>query len=377
MTALAPPHLLDGLSALLRGDRVAWASLDVTSGQFLATCREEDALGLVHDALGRQSEPPGWPRALREEIAREARAAVATELLRRREIITVLDALAAPGIQAILLKGTPLAYSVYPQPHFRPRSDTDLLIRQDHVPLARAAMTELGYAATTYCDGELLFRQFEYARRDQFGLAHAFDFHWQISMHAAFADLLTYDELAAEAVPVPSLGPHARAPGMAHALLLACVHAAMHHQNLERLIWVYDVHLLCARLDQAERCRFADLARDKRVAAICAYQLRLAQSRFGTAAGATLARLGAAGPEASAVYLRRDRRWHDELVSNLRGLGRWSDRLRLLREVAFPNPDYMLEAYRIPHVRLGVALLPALYLHRGVRGVWKILTRRK
>jgi len=48
-----------------------------------------------------------------------------------------------------------------------------------------------------------------------------------------------------------------------------------------------------------------------------------------------------------------------------------------LREVAFPAPAYMLRAYRLDGVTAAGALLPALYVHRGLKGLWKVLLGRK
>jgi hypothetical protein len=379
MTAVLPAPLADGLAAVLRGEPVSWRSLGMEPDDLLAVCAEEDLTGLVHRQLANLSDL-GWPQGLRDELTREARAGAARELLRRRETVTVLDALAARDIHPILLKGTPLAYTVYESPSLRPRGDTDLLIAREQTDAVRRVMTGLGYAATNYCDGEFLFCQFELGKEDAFGVGHAFDFHWKISTQSAFADLLSYVELSVAAIPIPALGAHARAAGAVHALLLACVHPVMHHRNVERLVWIYDIHLLAARLSRAEFDRLAELAVRKGVAAICAHGLALARSRLGTPVpDEVIAALDAPGREAerSASYLEPARRWNDELLSNVRGLPRWTDRLRLLREVAFPAPGYMLRAYRLDRAALGRALLPALYVHRGVRGIWKALSNRK
>ena len=379
MNPALPTPLADGLAAVLRGERVSWRSLAVEPAAFLAGCAEEDLTGLVqHQVAGWPS--VDWPPGICEELTREARAGAVREALRRREVVAVLDALAARDVYPILLKGTPLAYTVYEDASLRARSDTDLLVPQARTDAVRRVMTGLGYTATNYSDGDLLFRQFEFAREDAFGVAHAFDFHWKISTESAFADLLSYDELAGEAVPVPALGPRARAAGAVHALLLACVHPVMHHRNVERLLWLQDVRLLVSRLSLDELGRFAGLATRKSVAAICAHELALARSRLGAAVpGWVMAILTAPGqvPERSASYLEPGRRWSDELLSNVRGLPRWADRLRLLREVAFPASGYMLRAYRLDGVTAAGALLPALYIHRGVRGLWKVLRNRK
>jgi hypothetical protein len=378
MTPIAAASLTDGLAALLRGEAVPWSALAAGPAEFVAACTAEDLTGLVHRQLARQP-APDWPPSVRDDLERAARAETVREALRRRELTAALDALAAVGVRPILLKGTPLAYTVYEEPSLRGRSDTDLLIRRDERGAAQEALRPLGYAATNLSDGEFLFHQFELARDDDLGVRHALDFHWKVSAESLFADLLTYEELAEAAVPIPALGRNARGTGLVHALLLACIHPAMHHRNWERLIWLYDIHLLVSRLTPVAFDAFTALAVRRRVAAICARELELARARLGTPVpDRVMASLLAAGEsiEPSAAYLETGRRWGDELRSNLRGLPRWRDRLRLLREVAFPAPGYMLRAYRLDGFGAG-ALLPALYVHRGLRGLWKVLLGRK
>lgn len=307
----------------------------------------------------------------------QARVHTGEELLRGAETRTVVAALARAGVASILIKGTALAYTVYDAPALRPRSDTDLLIAATDVDAARGVMTSLGYATTVYCSD--LFSQFEVQKVDRFGMRHAFDVHWSISTQPVFAGLLTYDELLARAVPVPELGVAAIAPRPVDALLLACVHPVMHHRNVERVLWIYDVHLLASILSSDELEELAWLARTKAVAGVCAHQLRLAQTAFGTAVPeavfAVLARAGE--PEPSAAYLASERRWHDELISSVRGLRSAGDRARLLREVLFPSPGYMLGAYGLRGKPLGPWLLPALYVYRNLRGLWKIISGEK
>jgi hypothetical protein len=52
-------------------------------------------------------------------------------------------------------------------------------------------------------------------------------------------------------------------------------------------------------------------------------------------------------------------------------------RLGLLREIIFPGRRYMLDAYGFPPGVLPSMLLPALYAHRIVFGLTKIIARRK
>ena len=374
---LAPPTEA-GLAALLRGERIEWSAVGLAADDFLAACALHDLTSLVNQRLSGWARDAGWPAALCAELARHARQQTALELVRRHEIASVLERFACAGVQPILIKGTPLAYTIYERPESRPRSDTDIVVARRGVDAARAALASLGYTEPNGCDGELL-GQVRFEKRDRLGIQHAFDLHWRISSQSAFAGVLTAEELAARATAVPALGPHARACGPLHALLIACVHPVMHHRNAESLVWMHDVHLLAASLSAEALDEFGDLAIAKGTAAICAQQLSAARARFGTAVPDSLiARLAAVGEsETSAAYLRPGRRWHHEFVSNLRGLIGWRDRLRLVREVLLPRPQYMLAASGLSPGRIGLMLVPALYVRRAVHGIWKVLVGRK
>jgi hypothetical protein len=320
----------------------------------------------------------GWPDELVERLAGRARARAACEALRRRETIAVLESLARAGIAPVLFKGASLAYSLYAEPHLRPREDTDLMIQRRDLDIVRQVLASVGYEPPVYCEGELLFRQIGLTKTDGHGVAHAFDIHWRCSTQALFSDMLTYEELAAEAEAVPALGPHARAAGRVHALLLACVHPVMHHRAVERLIWALDVHLLIQTLSPADLDRFVVLARARGVSAICRRALDSAVRLFHTVLPGEIRALGEEVlAEQTAVYLDTSRRWHDDLRSNVDALDRWSDRLRLFREVLFPAPEYIRRSYGWNEGLIASALLPALYVHRGTRGAWNVLRGRK
>jgi hypothetical protein len=375
--AASSARALSGIAGLLTGVAAPWESLGVCVTDVVDACRGEEVVDLVFERLS--TVPNDWPPTVADSLADAARADIARELLRHREIVSVLDALAKKKIRPVLLKGTALAYTVYSRPSSRPREDTDLIVPRGDVEAVRGVMESLGYFAPKTCDGELLLCQFPMRKEDVFGVRHAFDIHWKISTQSVFADALTYEELAVESIPAPALGPSARVPSPLHALLLACIHPVMHHRNSELLIWQHDIHLLVARLCQADLDRFVDLAVMKRVAAVIAHQLRLTQQRLGTRGLASvIARLEAARPdEASAAYLDSGRRWRHELASNIRGLTRWSDKLKLIREVALPGSDYVLSAYGFRKGGPGIALLPLLYCLRILRGTLKIAAGRK
>ena len=365
------------LAAFLAGADSTWPDLRISANDLIAICDAEELSPLVHHRVARSTSDGRWPDALRAALSDRARAHAGEELLRGAETRTVVEALARTRLRPILIKGTPLAYTVYDAPVLRPRSDTDLLIAATDIEPAREALTSLGYVTTVHCSD--LFCQFDVQKIDRFGVLHAFDVHWSISTQPVFAGLLTYDELLARAVAVPALGDAAIAPRAVDALLLACVHPVMHHRNVERVLWIYDVHLLASMLSPEEFEELVWLARTRTVARVCAHQLRVAQTAFGTVVpAAVFAGLERAGEsEPSAAYLVPGRTWLDELFSSVRGLRSAGDRVRLLREVLFPSPRYILGAYGLRGKEFGALLLPVLYMHRNVRGLWKIVSGQK
>jgi hypothetical protein len=368
---------MDGLFALLGGRNVRWPALRVTPAEFLAWCAEHDVKGLAHSRLARLRHREEWPAEIHEELAAHVHREAALEILRSEEISLAFADLAAAGVEPVLIKGTALAYGVYETPMCRPRADTDVLIREDAVETARAVFARRGYRTTVHCSD--LFSQFEVQKEGRFGVTHVFDVHWKISTQRVFEHLLAYDELLARSRRVAALGPNAHGAGAVDALLLACVHPVMHHQNIERVLWIYDIHLLASTLASADFDALARLARQRKVAAICARGLRLAQTTFETPlpAGAVEALAHGDEGEPSAEYLASERRWHHELLASVRASRSLGSRIRLLREVLFPSPQYMLGAYGFRGRPLGVWLLPALYAHRNLHGIWKILAGKK
>lgn len=152
----------------------------------------------------------------------------------------------------------------------------------------------------------------------------------------------------------------------------------MHHRNEPRVLWIYDIHLLAGRLSTEQFREFIALACGKQIAAVCAQQLCVAQTLFDTFLPADVVpELSAAVDEPSADYLASHRRWHHELASSVRALPRFADRLKLMRGVLLPSPGYMLGAYGLRGKPLAPWLLPALYVHRSVRGAWRILMGKK
>ena len=183
-----------------------------------------------------------------EALNRAAPAEAALVMLRVRELRAALDALGRSGVTPLVIKGAHLQWTHYGTPELRPRTDTDLLIAERDAATTRLVLESLGYQPLAHVTGDVAFTQFHHWRDDGAGARHALDVHRRVANPRAFAGALTFEEMTAERIPIPELGPNAWGPCSVHALLLAAIHRTAHHANSDRLIWLYDVRQLCASL---------------------------------------------------------------------------------------------------------------------------------
>ena len=359
------------LASVIQGGQMEWPSGGgvCSDVEFLAAADRHGVMPLVADVLIRAGEAQ-WPHSLSSAIRRRAAEAIVLTTLRARELRLVLRDLARAGVPALLIKGTALAHTLYREPHLRPSFDTDLFVKAEDLTAACSVFESLAYRRSRQIGGDLLAQQLDYEKRDSHGIWHIFDIHWKIANPLAFAALPTFVELSNEAAPVPSLGAHAWRPSDVYSLLIACVHRIAHHARESKLIWTYDIHLLAERLDAADLRRFVQIAKARRVSGVCASALAEAALSFRTRVPAglveELAGHSLSVREPSRLFIEGQTQL-GVFLSDLKLLGRWKDRLRLIRQHAFPGATYMFQAYGVQ----SRALLPALYTHRAVAGIWK------
>ena len=339
--------------ALLRGEANQWP---------------DDAGDCVDALLEHGVAPLMYARAPHPALREIALRAAAAERLRLDDLRALLDAFVARGVRALIIKGTALAYDVYDAPELRMRGDTDLLIDRQELERVRELFAELGYEARVLSGDPHANRQQAFARKDRFGFEHVYDLHWDIANTPVVRDALRFDELLARSIALPRIGGAARAPSHVDALLLACIHRVAHHHDSDRLIWLYDIHLLRARMSRHEHAELWRRAAERRVVAVCDRSIELAEEWFGRQPHQRPHSIP--DDEPSAAFLDRDRTRGAVLAADLRALG-WRARLERLRDLALPPPAFMRAAFpRAPR-----AALPLLYVYRGARGVLRLFHR--
>jgi hypothetical protein len=294
--------------------------------------------------------------------------ALRLDMFREADLRDVLAHLDAAGVRPLMMKGGELAYTHYARPDLRPRVDTDLLIAPAMREAADATLCRLGYRREVGVAGDFVSYQTTYIRTIEGRAAHVLDVHWRVANPQMLSNVLQYDELAAEAIPILQLGPAARGLSAVHALIMAAVHRVAHHDNSDSLIWLYDIHLVASRFDGREWSRLIDEAVQRGVAAILADSLRRAQRMFGTIVPAsTFEALAPAGAqERSASFLAGERRHVTSILRDLRALPSWGARLRLAREHVIPSSTYMRGVYA-PGSSMPLGMLYCIRAWRGAR----------
>jgi hypothetical protein len=351
--------LREPLRALLRGGVAAWPR-DYDRDAFAAACEEHGIAPLV------------YARLALPELREQALRAAVTEPLRLADLQAVLAALDSAGVDALVLKGTALAHDLYASAELRPRADVDLLAGD--FDGAAEVLRGLGFESYANSGDELALRQQSFGRVDAFERMHLYDLHREIANPAVFAGVLPWDELLARSIPLPRIRAGARGLSRIDALLLACVHRVAHHHDSDRLIWLYDIHLLRAALPLDEQRAFWRAAAERRVLAICRRSVALAEEWFGGAgvrAEEVLTPEELRAQEATARFLDRNQRGGMLLAASFAALPGWRARLRRLRQLAFPPRAYMSERFATRNR----AVLPWLYALRGIRGLAHLFRR--
>lgn len=347
--AMVEPCLVENprtaLAGILSGRAAAWPSAPAISAEaWLDAAAGEGVVALVDWRL--RGGLAGTPRAVHEAFADAARGEVARLMVRQAEARKVLARLAEAGLPVLLLKGSALAYWAYPEPHLRHCSDVDLLLASREQALAAAeALADEGYRVTQSF-GTAATREFICRRDLAGGRAVELDIHWALSSAPVFADRLAFDEMQAQAMPLPALAAHARGLGPVHAMVNACMHRASDLSNGggEKLKWLYDLHLLANGMDDAQWLALAALARARGLAGLCADALLEAANLFDSplpaAAMAALAEASVQEP----LDAGRLREWGYFQRQNLRALPDWRSRLRWIWQRLMPTADYRAEA---------------------------------
>ena len=124
----------------LSGRHVDWAKFRYPDA-CLALTQRLDMHGIAACLPAEEAIPP----QIAQHVAR-CRATQAFWEAEHREIVAdIVELLHRSGIDSLVIKGTALAYSVYSEPSYRSRSDTDLVIRTRDRKAAEQILRDQGF----------------------------------------------------------------------------------------------------------------------------------------------------------------------------------------------------------------------------------------
>lgn len=358
-TAAIDAFLGQTLRAIRSGRIAAWIAApgeDSTSSDMLnAVWSRIEVHGLVvllHDSAELLS---GWPDRMIAAIAEDARINGLWEATHAAALSRLLAALDKAGIEAVLMKGTALAYSLHDEPATRRRGDSDLIIRPADCERARAVFAECGWYRNKDPHGLVFQESWLIEAAGHF--VHALDLHWEPSDRPVLQRVLRLEDFFTHKQPLPRLSNHAyradHALTLIHETLNQKWHVAHGYwteqgrvKGARRLIWSVDFDLLARRLGDAGWQRLLTLCAERGVGPLVAEALRGAASDLDTPLPRqVLATLEAQPADADIAQYFANSDSLSEFWLDLRTATSWSDRLRMVLDRGFPPRAHLLTKY--------------------------------
>jgi hypothetical protein len=362
----APDQIIDDfVCSALRGEIPQWRSLNscITPEVFIERCQHHGVASLLYHGIKDSDAWWSWPDSVRASLEQRSKAGVAQELLRGHCLQRLVQAFSSRGVGFLLSKGEALAQTHYPVAGTRTRGDSDLFIDPCDIAGAKQAVLDAGFAIVSPI---YKTHQFTVRRSMEGADAIEFDIHWRLLNAPRYARSISFSEAWADSIALPRMSC-VRTLSARHSLMLACMHrvgSEWHDQN--RLIWIYDIHLLVSRMTSAELMLFANCAVERNVHTACYQGLSLAQKCFATEFPGEL--LPFLNMPQSIRRLAHSNLWL--LIADWKELPTAVDRCALLRELCFPSPQLLLRRYH----KTNQMWLPVLYLRQIFGGIVKRLT---
>ncbi len=203
-----------------------------------------------------------------KRLKEHVRMASLRSLVLAAELIRVLDALFAAGVEAFPYKGPILAVQAYGDVALREFEDVDIVLRQRDIAAADRVLSELGYSRefppifSPNGTSSLIPGEYNYRDRDRRLMV---ELHTEHTLRH-FPSRPDIDELAARLAYVCLSGHDVRTFSPEDTLVFLCVHGAK--DFWQRFIWVADVAQFAAshpRIDWDRAYAFADAVRARRI----------------------------------------------------------------------------------------------------------------
>ena len=313
------------------------------------------------------------PACAAAQLRAERHAAAVIEAGERRVMAEVLSHLRSVGVPSLLLKGAALSYTVYRVPWLRARADIDLLVPAGTLEKVTDALARIRFDAAREVTHPLVTRQRHFTRQGAFQVA--IDVHDALVNPPVLRALPAFDVLYARAQRVSPIGDEAYALCTPDALLHALVHRVAHHNSSVDLLWLYDMHLLVSRMQDADWGTFADSCERSRVSRIALDGLQLLIGVFQTRVPTTVidALAGASAEPSAALLGGHLTEWRLQWI-NFKSLHGVRQRVEFVRAHLAPP------AGELAFVPRNKWRQPFGYVHRLVNGArkwWQPISRAR
>ena len=120
-----PQALEEMLKKALAGESAAWPESisEEEEATFFEFTLENGLQPLLYFQLQSSGSLSQFPQRVQSSLLQESRRQAVEEAMTLLEMKKVLSLLSKNRVESLLLKGTPIAYTHYPHPNLRPRSD--------------------------------------------------------------------------------------------------------------------------------------------------------------------------------------------------------------------------------------------------------------
>ena len=311
-----------------------------------------------------------------DALDREYHQGAASELLLSDELGQILEKL--QDLEPIMLKGFVLANFYYPYPHLRPMDDIDLVVPGDNVDAIRGQLLDNGFTVQNSVFGDMVLPQFICTKSLDGQAVLALDIHTQLFNRPGMHNLLTYQELCANAITREFQGIKVLTPSTAHCLIHAALHLMAHHANSRKLIWLYDILLLGSELDaHGETDLLLEYARRMKISSVVLAAADACQEVFGLPQSELQQQLrdqsrAEASNQHPASILLQPANQAQTLLMDWKQIKGRKNRLSWLREHLFPPIQYMKYRYKVN----SIPVIWFCYIWRIIRGSVRLVVRR-
>ena len=355
------------ICSLLRSGTVRWPDDVEKIDEFVERAWHHGVLPLLHELLSTEENWSDYPEYLQTSFSDARKNSVAISMVRERAVAHLFNDLLSGDVKPLLLKGEALAHTHYSSPELRVRCDTDIFISLSSISRTIQVLESVGYSIS---HPRYKSHQFTAVKSMLQGVSFQVDVHWRISNAAEFAGLFSYEACFDRAMVIDVAGSSCHVLHPVHALLHACLHLSIQpEEQADRLIWLYDIHLLVSGLSEDELLEMAELAVQKGLGGICLQPLLKCEECLATPVSKAVFKSLRSTSDGAAQASRYSKSYLALILADLKELPELSQKLELIGELLFPGSGWLLNKYS----KTGPVWVPVLYFRYIVGGLFRRL----